>query len=220
MPTPHQLSKHFKRAFPLLAATTTVLLSQGGAKALNLKTFDLQWTPQSGSVGAVSGSITLDVDAIPFPVHPPAGLPNSWATALSVTVSGVPDPDSLLLNRTFQGTDFHSLVFDNDSISFDYTQDLIGQNGFGTTCISKGVCDFNIFAGVSGAPSAISLFEIIHGGNRFLLTKFAPAASGGNPDGPTGVPGPLPLLGAGAAFGWSRRLRKRIATPLITPPLA
>jgi len=34
----------------------------------------------------------------------------------------------------------------------------------------------------------------------------------------TAVPGPLPLLGAGAAFGWSRRLRKRIATPLITPP--
>jgi hypothetical protein len=32
------------------------------------------------------------------------------------------------------------------------------------------------------------------------------------------VPGPLPLLGAGAAFGWSRRLRKRISTPLITPP--
>jgi MYXO-CTERM domain-containing protein len=27
---------------------------------------------------------------------------------------------------------------------------------------------------------------------------------------PASVPGPLPLLGAGAAFGWSRRLRKRI----------
>lgn len=26
---------------------------------------------------------------------------------------------------------------------------------------------------------------------------------------PAAVPGPLPLLGAGAAFGWSRRLRKR-----------
>ena len=34
------------------------------------------------------------------------------------------------------------------------------------------------------------------------------------------VPGPLPLLGAGAAFGWSRKLRKRIATPLSTPPQA
>lgn len=39
----------------------------------------------------------------------------------------------------------------------------------------------------------------------------------GAPDTP--APGPLPLLGAGAAFGWSR-LRKRIATPLITPPQA
>ena len=26
----------------------------------------------------------------------------------------------------------------------------------------------------------------------------------------TEVPGPLPLLGAGAAFGWSRRLRQRV----------
>jgi hypothetical protein len=34
------------------------------------------------------------------------------------------------------------------------------------------------------------------------------------------VPGPLPLFGVGAAFGWSRRLRKRIATPSITPPRA
>ena len=39
----------------------------------------------------------------------------------------------------------------------------------------------------------------------------------GNPPS-AAVPGPLPLLGAGAAFGWSRRLRKRISTPLITPP--
>jgi hypothetical protein len=42
----------------------------------------------------------------------------------------------------------------------------------------------------------------------------APSPSG------AAVPGPLPLLGAGAAFGWSRKLRKRIATPLSTPPQA
>jgi hypothetical protein len=29
----------------------------------------------------------------------------------------------------------------------------------------------------------------------------------------TGVPGPLPLFGAAAAFGWSRRLRRRLSTP-------
>jgi hypothetical protein len=32
------------------------------------------------------------------------------------------------------------------------------------------------------------------------------------------VPGPLPLLGIGTAFGWSRRLRHRLDGPLITPP--
>lgn len=36
---------------------------------------------------------------------------------------------------------------------------------------------------------------------------------------PAAVPGPLPLVGAGAAFGLSRRLRKRISTRLIAPPL-
>lgn len=34
------------------------------------------------------------------------------------------------------------------------------------------------------------------------------------------APAPLSLFGAAAAFGWSRRLRKRIATPLITQPQA
>jgi len=43
---------------------------------------------------------------------------------------------------------------------------------------------------------------------------------GADPCVPAQVPGPLPLLGAGAAFGWSRRLRKRIVSPLSTPPQA
>jgi hypothetical protein len=32
----------------------------------------------------------------------------------------------------------------------------------------------------------------------------------------TAVPGPLPLLGAAAAFGWTRRLRRRIITAKTT----
>ncbi len=33
------------------------------------------------------------------------------------------------------------------------------------------------------------------------------------PFNPSSVPGPVPLFGAGAAFGWSRRLRRRIKSP-------
>jgi hypothetical protein len=39
--------------------------------------------------------------------------------------------------------------------------------------------------------------------NTLLFTAASPAS----------VPGPLPLFGAGAAFGWSRRLRRRIKSP-------
>jgi hypothetical protein len=40
------------------------------------------------------------------------------------------------------------------------------------------------------------------------------------PPSPAAVPGPLPLVGAAAAFGFSRRLRKRVAAPMSTPPQA
>lgn len=46
----------------------------------------------------------------------------------------------------------------------------------------------------------------------FWLDGFGPAptASSLEPAPASSVPGPLPLLGAGAAFGWSRRLRRRV----------
>lgn len=34
------------------------------------------------------------------------------------------------------------------------------------------------------------------------------------------VPGPLPIVGAGAAFGWSRRLRKRVGKASAATPVA
>jgi len=42
---------------------------------------------------------------------------------------------------------------------------------------------------------------------------------GPSPTPPSAVPGPLPLFGAGAAFGWSRRMRRRIVASVSTPPL-
>jgi hypothetical protein len=211
MPTPHQLSKHFKRAFPLLAATTGLLISQCEAKALNLKTFDLQWSPNTGSQGAINGKITLDLDSISLPSNGENQPIPAWATDLSVVVSGTGGN-----NGTFVQSDFDSWVFDNNGISFDFSQDLVGQGGWGTTCKSpsSGGCDFNLFSG--SGPSGSGFFKLASGTDSFLLSKFAPA--GANTGVP--VPGPMPVVGAVAAFGWSRRLRKRIATPLSTSPQA
>jgi hypothetical protein len=46
----------------------------------------------------------------------------------------------------------------------------------------------------------------VNSSNSLVFTPAGP--------GPAPVPGPLPILGAGAAFGWSRRLRRRIKTPV------
>ncbi|MEI6112068.1 MAG: hypothetical protein WCP63_10440 [Cyanobium sp. ELA712] len=200
------LSKGCKRLVPLLAATTGLLISQGEAKALNLKTFDLQWSPQPGSQGAINGKITLDLESISLPTAFQSTFPG-WATDLSVVVSGTGGN-----NGTFVQSDFDSWVFDNNAISFDFSQDLVGQGGWGTSC--SVVCDFNLFSGLG--PNGAGFFKLASGSDAFVLSKFAPAGAN------TGVPapGPMPVVGAVAAFGWSRRLRKRIATPLITQPQA
>jgi hypothetical protein len=198
------LLKHCKRLVPMLAASTALLLSQGEAKALNLKTFDLQWSPQPGSQGAINGKITLDLDSISLPTGFQDPFPG-WATDLSVVVSGTGGS-----NGTFVQTDFNGWVFDNNGITLDFSQDLIGQGGWGTPSCgfqSVGPCDFNLFSGVG--PNGTDYFQLTSGPDSFVLSKFAPA---GAP-----VPGPMPVLGAVAAFGWSRRLRKRISSPLSTP---
>ena len=136
------LLKHCKRLVPMLAASTALLLSQGEAKALNLKSFVLQWSPQPGSQGAINGKITLDLDSISLPTAFQSTFPG-WATDLSLVVSGTGGN-----NGTFVQTDFNGWVFDNNGITLDFSQDLIGQGGWGTPSCgfqSGGPCDFNLF---------------------------------------------------------------------------
>jgi hypothetical protein len=44
------------------------------------------------------------------------------------------------------------------------------------------------------------------------ISSFKVEFTSGTPISTTIVPGPLPILGAGAAFGFSRRMRRRINT--------
>ena len=63
--------------------------------------------------------------------------------------------------------------------------------------------------GVYGAELSETSYDFVNvdldntSSNSLLFTPASPAS----------VPGPLPLFGAGAAFGWSRRLRRRIKSP-------
>ncbi len=96
------------------------------------------------------------------------------------------DPFGYLLNGAFtQLTINDSNLFQSGSVSFS----VIAGDVFGFRQNSK---DSNF----DGGSTVISNFD----------NRPSPAP------GPASVPGPLPLLGAGAAFGWSRQLRRRIGT--------
>jgi uncharacterized repeat protein (TIGR03803 family) len=69
---------------------------------------------------------------------------------------------------------------------------------------------------VNGNESTSGLTAV--GNGKFYGTAYSGGANDlgtiyefnlGNDPAPA-VPGPLPLLGAGAAFGWSRQLRRRV----------
>ena len=76
---------------------------------------------------------------------------------------------------------------------------LAGSFGFGNSDLP--------FAALTAAGNGIYYGTTIQGGanNSGTIFAFDSGVRDANP-----VPSPLPLMGAGAAFGWSRRLRRRI----------
>jgi uncharacterized repeat protein (TIGR03803 family) len=84
------------------------------------------------------------------------------------------------------------------------------------TLAAPGITFQGSFNGTNGR-NPVSALTAAGNGLYYGTTRFGGANGGGtifafdsgvrssNP-----VPGPLPLMGAGAAFGWSRRLRRRI----------
>ena len=81
-----------------------------------------------------------------------------------------------------------------------------------TPIISSATFNSTTLAGLGFTTTGLIGTWTLNGTSETIQVFLGPPAAA--------VPGPLPLLGAGAAFAWSRRLRKRIAAPLITPPQA
>jgi hypothetical protein len=86
---------------------------------------------------------------------------------------------------------------------------ITGLNG-GTLLSSNGGIDSDMFTVPLTSTSVSTVFSST---GPATFTSFNVEFTSGAPVPPPSlVPGPLPLLGAGAAFGFSRRLRRRINT--------
>ena len=215
--TPRTLTQHCKRLSPLLCAPAALLLSQGQAKAV--LTYNIF---ESGGdvVVQTSGSLHLPL-ASNNSVE--CGYDGAITSAFAVICTG---PSATLPLYSITGSpSFNGLVFNTSGSSVSAISTILGgAPGIGVFGISSSYISGSPIVSASTFPGETlsSLgFTINSGllgswtlngtGDTIQLFLGPPAAA---------VPGPLPLFGAAAAFGWSRRLRKRIATPLSTPPQA
>ena len=150
------------------------------------------------------------------------GVPTSPATVTGIVDGLVDNVDNQTTGLTF-------------TITSATNTPTIGWSTFSTYLLGSGI---DVFGGiVTGVDVAFQntidggqVLGLGNEGNYFpVLTSFSasdssiyhnfsPDNTSSNtllftPASPASVPGPLPLFGAGAAFGWSRRLRRRIKSP-------
>ena len=88
------------------------------------------------------------------------------------------------------------------------TSGILGLNG-GSLVSMNGIMDSDLFTTPLTSTKVTSVFGTTGPGT---ISSFKVEFTSGTPISTTIVPGPLPILGAGAAFGFSRRLRRRIKT--------
>jgi len=224
----------FKRLIALLAFPAALLLSQGQAKAvLNVRIFNdgpnltVNVTGNLSNLGAdlgltassclgngfLSGQfdptdpsvLCTGVDQV-APYRRVTG-PAGWGGTGNTGFAGLANVQGLnfqLYPSSYNTGSSYNPLYDpyKSTYSIDTTY-ILGEDFFSSVTFNGKSLQSEGFS-VNGLVGTWTI-----DGTSESINVYVGAAS---------VPGPLPLLGVGAAFAWSRRLRKRTSAPLITPP--
>ena len=178
-------SKRFLGRAALGAALMVGCLHAGAASALS---FDFSFTGigSPSNSGTVTGTIDGLVDNLN---HQVSGLTLTIASATNGPV----------------GTTYTDLNFVTGT-GFDVS-------GGQLTGADAKYLNGNLVLELANLRNSAGYYESVGGGSSFNNVDFNNTLVFSPIAGPASVPGPLPLFGAGAAFGWSRRLRRRIKSP-------
>jgi MYXO-CTERM domain-containing protein len=221
------LAKRSKRLAPLLAVPAALLLSQGEAKAI--LTYYIFENAGNVEVQAV-GSLILPIssDSVSSVCDDDGYISSSTAAICTGNDLLNSSKYKVLGPISFNGT---VNVYPADSVTGIPTiLDGVGSQFFwidtgytpGTSVTSTATFNTKTLASIGFTTTGLLgtwTLQPKDGSDPYTAFDTIQVVIGAPPSPSTAVPGPLPLLGAGAAFGWSRRLRKRIAAPL-TPPQA
>ena len=207
------LAKRCKHLTPLLAAPAALLLIQGKAKAvLTYNIFE-----SSGNV-IVQTSGNLNLTGATSAPNNSCGTNGGISSSIAGICTG-PNTNSL-------GYEITGPSIFNGTVSVSPASSVTGIQTILSGAINKFYIDPTYASNasiVSGATFNGTTLAALGFSTTGLIGTWSLTGTSETIQviiGAPAVPGPLPLLGAGAAFGWSRRLRNRIAAPLITPPQA
>jgi len=212
----HSLAQRCKSYSPFVAVPAALLLTQGDAKAaltyyifesagnVEVQAVGSLLLPNSSqpmsSCGAVPGGAIISVSALLcagpegsadiFNIQGPTSFNGTVGILPADTVSGIP---------TFLVGSQSSKLF---AIDIGYA--------FGTPITSTATFNSTTLAGLGFTTTGLLgtwTLQPKDGSDPYTANDTIQVVIGAPP--PASVPGPLPLLGAGAAFGWARHLRKR-----------
>ncbi len=213
----HSFAQRCKRFSPLLALPAALLLIQGDAKAL--LTYYISENAGNVEVQAV-GSLIL-----PNPLtasdcgFAPGGVIDSSLALICAGPDGNMNWYNIQGPASFNGT---ASISPADSVSGIPTRLRGSLSAFlidpgytpGTPITSTATFNSTTLAGIGFTTTGLLgtwTLQPLDGSDPYTANDTIQVVIGAPP--PAAVPGPLPLLGAGAAFGWARRLRKRTQLP-------
>lgn len=170
------------------------------------------------------------------PQGTPAGAASALGFNFSFTGTGFPDSpatvtgivDGLVDNTNDQTTGvtvtitsapngLSGIVFTDADLTFGDGFDVASGQVTGVDVKYLNATFLALLLGNQDNPSPlcicidVNLNPIFHNEDTNSLSANSLVFTPSGP-GPASVPGPLPIFGAGAAFGWSRRLKRRIKT--------
>lgn len=210
---PNNFSFQMKHlAFAIAAAS---LASMGSAQAAPTTfTFAASDKGQTSIFKSLDG-INLTIGS--FLAGPLSGANSNGLAVYCVNSTGTSLPNPCIHSGSFKPYSSFTMTFDNPVKLLSYNIGFIGPLAVGSTTTyaqggsqsvqentgsSGGRVFVNPFVAVPNVPVTVSTADTDGTGllaiNSLTVEKVDP------------VPGPLPLAGAGAAFGWSRGLRGRI----------
>jgi len=179
------------------AASLATLFVPNAARALTWN-----WSA-TGPVGSAQGTFTTAGTTAQ------AGVTETITGVTGTYTRSNTPPNNTIDNGTYTITGLSSFQSADNTFKWDGSNAslLIANNNGILFSFANTNSELNIFPSSAGY-GAVAFFGSTFSGNDGVITSSTLVPQQPQQD----VPGPLPLLGAGAAFTWSRRLRRRPKT--------